>query len=368
MKKRFTNIILSILMAIVCFLPLGTVNEQKASAYSSAYNGEDNTIYYFTDLFPTIDANDWAVTDDGYDFSNYNIVFDQKKSCASIFNDTNSVKAYFSGFGANCAVILDFKLYKPNPAVLNYLFNHLKSFPQNCYTGLITRFSQTELLGLNMSYIDLSIFNVDCTMMKGFFDWGLTDYRTSKNPANTYNGTVFVLDKDIVNCTSEIDTLEDLLEEYPFFGMFLEVLEEKIEDEMLTLELPAGEEYNVSVAVQIGDAVFDFKDLLNGFLLEGDSIYTLLYNDANDFDYACAFGFWQLSSNFYDFIWDTQEEQNYDLPVYAYLADPGTYSENGISVFDVEYEDLKAYPAAHGYVPEIPEKIPFLRSLYSLLN
>ena len=43
-------------MAIVCFLPLGTVNEQKASAYSSAYNGEDNTIYYFTDLFPTIDA------------------------------------------------------------------------------------------------------------------------------------------------------------------------------------------------------------------------------------------------------------------------------------------------------------------------
>lgn len=126
-KKKRLSILMVCLMFLTCFFSFGTVKTNKVSAAMPEYIGQ-NCIYYFFDLYPSIDEATLTAT---YG-STYSILLDRQTVDEQGFADLID-DGYFSVL-SDCIVVIDIKTF--DPSAFNGLWQNLKQ--NDCTVILVT--------------------------------------------------------------------------------------------------------------------------------------------------------------------------------------------------------------------------------------
>lgn len=320
LKKSFISALLAVAMLITCFLSLGSVN---AGAVNPDLFITLNTIYYFTDLYPTLHED---VLFDEFD-DDYNIVYDHQ----GITKDTFTYmvgQGYFTGFDESCVVIIDIKTFMPDCTVLFELFDSLKN-DQGCKTVFVTAFTENQFN--DTSFInDLDIFFEDiCLERFGFFiDKALDDLY---NENGMLVRTSYLIDGTWgeVLAYPNFD-LETLCAAFPPLRVFLEKLLFRLygcEEIPYDTCIEALVRDQVKILVHTGGN--SFVEILTE-LPYSCNINQILHDYETNSDHACAFGVWAFQLDYYQCLYNIQIAQAYDLPIYAMVVDPLVYGEDGL--------------------------------------
>lgn len=300
-KKTFVSALLAVAMVLTCFLSFGGVT---ADALSPEYIGISNSIYYFTDLYPTL--HEEILTDE---FGNdYNIVYDHqgitKDEFTTLVNDL-----YFTGFFEGSVVIIDIKTFMPDCTVLCDLFDSLKN-DQGCKTVFVTAFTEDQFN--DTSFInDVDVFFEDIYLERFgiFIEKALNDLL---NKNGMLIDTSYLIDGTWgeVLAYSNLD-LETLCAAFPPLRVFLE---------KLLFQLYGFDEIPYDTCIQnlVDDEVkilvhtggYSFVDILTGLPYSCD-IYQIMNDYETNADYACAFGVWAFRPDYYQCLYNIQIVQAY---------------------------------------------------------
>jgi len=329
---------------LVTFITLFTFFSVNTHALSINYNGEDDTIYYFTDYYPTIEEDTLST-----EYPNYNVVYDHQWITEQQFNNMVSGN-YFTGFGDNCVVIIDIKTFAPSHTVLNSLFLDLKT-NQNCTTALVTLLNTTDFANNDfLLYVDV-YFTSDLSKLTDFVALALADY---EQDIVGWSNTTILIDGRLADSRRNIN-----FGSWKFDHSFLKVLLDTLAYE-LGLQInnysdfieTLANAYNINLLVDMGNGTY--SDLNTGISY---TAYTVedLQNDDLTWDNICAFGFSSLENDFYDFLEDGQDSESY-LPVYLFVVDPVTYGTEGLmAITDEDLYDINTEGAL--FLEELAEVI-----------
>ena len=344
----------ALIMLIAIVLSFGAAPAQKASALSSEYNGEDNTLYYFSDYYPLMTFEEMeGVEQNGYGYvydHQYLTETDSEHDFAELVNSN-----YFNGFGNNCIVVIDIKSFKPDPNDLTTLFTKLSN--QNCTTIFVSGTPLSEFSSQSfMSKVDYFVQD-DYIRLKNFMGASLQNFFSNNIPAEDSESETateepefvypedlwFFFDENLVPLNCYFADALELCARYPFFRIFLESIKPYLFDQ-------DAADYDTITYEEIIDALKGANTKL--WVRKNANLYVELidYNGNEEFEIPmtpdsvaanssarAALGFNHLSSPFYNFLdlaQETIEEENF--PVYLLEAEPYTFSDSGLSVYTEE--------------------------------
>ena len=318
-KKSFVSLVLAVAMVITCFLSFGGVT---AAAIVPEY--DQHEIYYFYDCYPT--APKELISDINPEYS---ICYDgqavSEDEFYSMINDR-----YFSGFEPGTIVIIDIKLFKPDLDHLAFLVECLKE-EEYCATGLVTCHTAEEIEEADMGmYLDMH-FEAELVQLEDFVDGALSLQASS---TNTLQGTCFLIDSNMVEITypNQVN-MYSLLDTSPFLrllwmGLCGTLLNHSYEfGDNISYDTYSNDTgalynvYNVRLLVHIGNG--QYMDVFMGQIYSASTVQQLQSQLPSSTTRFCAFGFWSLTGNFYNFLSAGQQSLGAgNLPVYVYEIDP----------------------------------------------
>ena len=318
-------------------------NTTEAKALSPNYMGESDTIYYFTNYYPTV-----GYTTMYDDFSDeYNIIYDRKMVSTSEF--TNLVNNnYFTGFSNNCVVIIDLKECYPMPSVLNTLFYSLKVI-QECKIIFVTGPAGDAYQ--NEDFIEyLDVFYVsDYNKLALFHMFALEDFahqngytEDSDKPKIDYlKNSVIIIDGNILNINLFYgQSMDSICSVSPFYKALLDELAIRfgLTGTYTTIAETLSECYAIKLVVHAGGDVF--VDIFNWEIYYAADLETLISDlDAtNDtpFNY-CAMGFNAFAQDLYNYFLTWEWDNNKEIPLYTIEVDP-----YGDGLMSIDFTELLA--------------------------
>lgn len=344
----------ALIMLIALVLSFGAAPAQKASALSSEYNGEDNTLYYFSDYYPLMTFEEM----EGVEQNGYGYVYDHQylTETDSEHDFTELVNSnYFNGFGNNCIVVIDIKSFKPDPNDLTTLFTKLSN--QNCTTIFVSGTPLSEFSSQSfMSKVDYFVQD-DYIRLKNFMGASLQNFFSNNIPAEDSESETateepefvypedlwFFFDENLVPLNFYFTDALELCARYPFFRIFLESIKPYLFDQ-------DAADYDTITYEEIIDALKGANTKL--WVRKNANSYVELidYNGNEEFEIPmtpdsvaanssarAALGFNHLSSPFQSFLESVQNfPEGIVLPVYLLEAEPYTFSDSGLSVYTEE--------------------------------
>lgn len=330
LSKKFTALSLVLAIILSGLIVFGGLKKERAMAYSSDYSGDPDTIYYFTDFYPTIDATTLTAT---YG-SNYNIVYDRQQITTGDFQ-TLVNSNYFSGFGTNCIVIIDIKTFMPEPGDLHTLFAHLKNV-EGCKTVFVTVYDDIDYIDTSfVQYLD-TYYKSDFSKLELFIEEMLY---TLVYDNGTLEDTIILIDGNIVNVAT-YNSHEDSFNQLCNTSIFLSFLMEKFADSLNILysnywEIISWLNINLNVKLIVHNGGIDYVDLYDtnytySVACVEDLMEELENNNSTTYNYICGVGFWALDSDFYNFLYAGQLSLG-NLPVFILEVDPITWG-SGLSI------------------------------------
>lgn len=353
-KKFFISVALAFVMMFTGITALYGMESKQAKALTPTYTGQSNTIYYFSDFYPTIDHTSMVDA-----FGTYNIVYDRQNVGEFTFTDMVA-NGYFSGFGNNCVVIIDIKGFRAPAGLLQVLFSSLKN--QGCKTMFVTVYTQQSYAGSAfLNYVDV-FYESDFGKLRTFVHNSILDMSIG----NEYlENTCFLLDGNLINISNDY-SMDLLCSNSIFLRIFMEELASILGITYSTHSGIVGglRNYNITLLVHKGSNqyvdIVSEENGMSGILYTVDSVGSLIGNGSLFWEYICAVGFWELDGDFYDFLLDGQETLD-SLPIYLLEADPFNYSDEGLQIIsDSELADM------YGVLPECDEEDELISELTGL--
>lgn len=345
MKRLAQKSILTIIAIAIIIIGAVTITDNKtmeAKALPPNYMGESDTIYYFTNYYPTV-----GYTTMYDEFSDeYNIIYDRQMVSAVEFADLVNAD-YFTGFGDNCLVIIDLKTCYPMPGVLNSLFYNLKVI-QECKTVFVTDLDGS--LYQNEDFIEyLDIFYVsDYSKLELFHMFALEDFACKngytedldESEIDYLKNSVIIIDGNILNINLFYgQSMDSICSVSPFYKALLDELAIRfgLTGTYTTIAETLSEFYAIKLVVHAGGNVF--VDIFNWEIYYAADLETLISDlDAtNDtpFNY-CAMGFNAFAQDLYNYFltWDNNDKE---IPLYTIEVDP-----YGDGLMSIDFTELLA--------------------------
>ena len=322
LKKCFTFIAMSIIMLFVCMMPFSAISQKKAFALSTDYSGEDNTIYYFSDSAPIMDAS----TLSNLYGTDYNIVYDVQSDLTVQDLSGNYGQSYFDGFGENCVVIIEFKNIFANTTTLNSIFSNLKT--QGCKVVFVSAVEQ--FLYTNIDWDNVDAF-MQCQNQVYYFAVNAVKDIAARNQGD-WEYTCILIDSRFVNLSQGYD-LSDITNVYNSSTYLRGLFDELSKQLNLSGALPAiildQLHLSYSMHLLVNTSGYTYIDLVTG------TEYTIF--DENDLpdcggmeNKYFAMGRSTLTTETYSSWWDIQYE--IQMPIYLLEIDPIIYGPNGLAV------------------------------------
>ena len=341
MKKTrnfFMTIVMAFVMLFAAFAPFVGVNKKQASALSPDYTGgASGVIYYFCDLYPSIDYQTLMDT-----YQSNGVILDRqpvtKQEFASLISNN-----YFSGFGEGCVVVIDIKTFDPT-SVWGSLFAQLSS--QGCKTVSVTSYTFSANSGADVQHV--------CQMYR------LKDFTSNavKNIRDTVNGEINIKNINILIDGNFVDVntyycydMQSLCDVSPFVRFLMEAFGDCIgggsDYDGIAQDLS---ELNIRLLVDAGNGTY--VDIISW------NYYTIpLPSDGfSTFGMGC----FALDNNFYNDLYNVQSNGG-GFPVYIMEGDPFNFSSPGLAV-------ITEWTLVEMYGSEGDEVAPAIDAINSLLN
>ena len=328
--KRIKTALLALVM--VFMMTLTGFSAIEANALVPSYNGDDMTVYYFTDYYQSLEEDVLAE-----EFDDFNVIYDHQWVTEQEFNDMVD-DHYFTGFGDDCIVVIDIKTFMPDPDVLLDLFQTLKVTYNNCGTVLVSPYSSSDYDSEPfLNYVDV-VFQSNFERLRSFI------YNTYRHITDTFNNThavptlenvTMLIDGRLIDLSGTYNDIDDLCIESPFLRILLEEFADRlpgsytydsyseIADEM--------SEDGINLLLHTGGE--DFVNVITGGVYEDLSYTDLQDPDQFNWDYICGIGFWDLETSFKTFLSDTQGHMEY-MPLYLLEVDPMIYGGSLVVITD----------------------------------
>lgn len=343
----------SIFLVMVMFFVGAVValsNPQKVYA-NVPTNDYTDTIYYFTDFYPSLNYNNvlnsWG--------SNYTLVCDRQEIDSVEFEELVT-SDYFDCFGQNCIVIIDIKTFKPSADILLELFEDLKE-DQDCITLFISLYDEDDYVNNGfLNYVDV-FSQTDFNKLEKFCEESIEHF-TDDNLSYLVNNC-YILDENLIDISnySGPSFIDDLCANSIFLTHMLDALKTvygipgNTYGEILTVL----NNFNIKLFVPTGDG--QLQELTTGQMYPMLSVAYLL-NEENNYNIqrVSAVGFWHLSSELYNFLYDSQYIDGQSAYVYVMEVDRIHYSPNGLAIYsdtDLEVTDDIAEDIATAMAAEL---------------
>ena len=330
-KKRFVSALLAVAMVITCFLSFGGV---KAAALPSGYASE--SAYYFYDCYPIVKEVEAAAS-----FMLDSVVFDGQNVTAEEFNALVD-SGYFSSIGAYSVFIIDIKTFLPDQARLASVFQMARS--SGCMTILAATYTEAQIAGTTLNdNLDL-YFQTSLVQMEDFVKGALTDLLDIDDDLT---GTCFLIDDNMVNLPAQQISPASLCTSSPFFRILIFELACELGIQT-TPELPESiDDVTTAMYSQIAQKLYQehnirflvhrtgtaYRNLYNWQTISSSTAANLQTLMAPSGTRLCAFGFWELATPFYNFLYAGQQSLGVNnLPVYVFEIDPIVYGDSGLIV------------------------------------
>lgn len=293
------------LLYFVLLCVLVSIMVSISNVFASVANSID-TIYYFTDYYSTVKISNLKDK-----FPNKTVTLDHQYIDISTF-DSMVNNNYFSNFNSTTCVVIDIKTFKPNDTTLYNLYTDLKN-NQNAYTVFVSPYKIDSYSNDSfIDYVDKYFTDSQFERLTKFVNGALDHYFDNYQVDNS----TYLIDSDLLNI-DEIMGLKDLyFEKSPFVELFLQKLADMNElsyqsfDELLSkLEL---KKIKILAYSKISS---NYKDLISENVYQFNSISSLL--STTNASNICAFGFWNLSKDFYYKLLTLTTNSNFNLPIYV---------------------------------------------------
>lgn len=351
LKEKLIAVVLVGVLLLTGLFAIGQIPSQKASAVPPGYKGEE--VYYFTDYYPLLSYDEFKEL-----HPRLTVFIDRQyideQELANMVNSN-----YFEMLRKDCIAIVDIKTFIPEPQTLMELLSILKN--QGCKTVFVAGFDESDY-GISFEeFVDQFIDDRDCIRLKNFLFEAIYDYDYRLAQAEN---TVYLLDSNLVDVKNHFQAdMDTLCATSPFLRNFLVQLIGQLGDYRWTsyteLAYILQSQYKVHILVLFQDGHINlFMDVLTWHFYQYRSVRALM-REYDDVSHACAFGFWALTDEFYDILYNTQNVENYDIPVYALNIDPIQYSSLGLKIFTSA--ELKDKYGEIWYDPAVTSLEEFIR-------
>ena len=314
MKKQKSILIALPLVLAMLFVSLAPFAVVPAKAYDSV----TDTIYYFSDYYPTIDQASMAEA-----YPDYQLVYYHEWVTEATLED-----AVLRGFPSNAnihMVIIDIKSLKPGENTLSEIFS---PFLENDYeTVFVTPYDRAQFNSTSvLDSVDI-FFETNLTIQRYFIRWALGNMYTGNG--NTLSDTTILIDGRLVD--PFYNGSETLAQRYHFYRILLEELDRQ-----------HSTATNTHLLVHLGgNSFFDVSPDFLGLSYTASDITG--FTDANGnciWENICAMGFWELEDDFYQYIRTNQSSPD-DMPLYTLRVDPPVYGEDGVAACMFTMDDAR---------------------------
>ena len=316
MKKQKSILIALPLILAMLFVSLAPYAVVPAKAYDSV----TDTIYYFSDYYPTLDK---ATLEQ--EFPDYQVVYHhQWVTEATLFS------AIMQGFpsGANVhTVIIDIKSFVPSGAVLSAIFSYFKTMGYR--TVFVTPYDRGQFDSQSFwNYVDRECHS-NLTILKSFVKWSLNNMFLLNG--ETLSDTTILIDGRLIDPLYGDSSA--LVERFHFYKV---LLGKKDDPDYNT---PT----NIRMLVHWGDNSFYevTPDSVGTPYVAADKTDLVDENGDCIWEHICAIGFWELEDDFYQYVIDNQSSID-EFPLFVLPVDPPTYGEGGVAAFVFTMEDARA--------------------------
>ena len=314
MKNRKSTLIAIPLLLAVLFVSLAPF-----VVPANAYDSVTDTVYYFSDYYPTLDK---ATLEQ--EFPDYQVVYyHQWATEATLYN------AVMQGFPSDAnvhTVIIDIKSFVPSGRTLGNLFGVFNSYGYN--TVFVSQYEPGDFD--DDSFFDEidSYCHSNLTILRGFIRASLNHMYVSNG--YTLSDTTILIDGRLID--PFYNGTETLAQRYPFYGVLLEELNRWYSTATNTHLLAhwSGSSF-YDVWPDFVGIPYDASDKTDLVDENGDCIW----------EHICAMGFWELEDDFYQYIIDNQSSID-DWPLYLLPVDPPVYGEGGVEAYMFTMEDARA--------------------------
>ena len=342
MKKQKSILIALPLILAMLFVSLAPYAVVPAKAYDSV----TDTIYYFSDYYPTLDK---ATLEQ--EFPDYQVVYHHQW-----VTEATLYSAVMQGFPSDAnvhTVIIDIKSFVPSGAVLSSIFSYFKAMGYR--TVFVTPYDRGRFDSQSFwNYVDRECHS-NLSILYSFIDWALG--LMSDHNGGSLSNTTILIDGRLVDPFYSND-FDSLANRFPFYDVMLEELAKS----------PYNSATNIHLVVHTGSTSQgnSFYDLSTG------QIYTVtdtteLTDENGDciWEYICAIGFTNLEADFYNFVGNCRGSFD-EMPLFLLEAATPTYGEGGLEAMAFTTEDAMGMAEDDRY--ELPETEVLLRILTSILT
>ena len=327
-----TLVVLGTLVTLIMLFSLFAIN---TAALSPDYYGEDNTIYYYYDYYPSVDKETMENVFGG----GYYVFYDHQWEAAQIFRS-----GYFYGLGDDCVLILDIKTFTPDYDNLALEFSALKYSEPNLKIVLVVG----NDIGIPSELFDIVdiFFPSNLGRLETFIDCFVDNFA----PVNTSlaNSTILIDGRLIdLNNMSQYNK-NDLIEESPFMRMLIKKLAARMGisssnynyDYNYVLGILKNN-YNINLLIysECDDQgiydIYEYVDLYTMYTFTAETVEYFYCDESGEellYSKICGVGFWHLENGFYNFLINGQEIMGDMFPVYLMESDPLIYGNEGVSV------------------------------------
>lgn len=337
-EKRLSIAATALALLVAVLFAMGGIFGTSARAFvpDEECDWQPDTIYYFYDFYPTVTEE--RLQDE---FIGMKIIYDRQQIDEQEFAKMVDDGYFWSMDYRPHVVVIDIKTFIADTDSLDYLFTILREY--GCKTVFVTAHDYdtfdeegNEYDVIFKDFIDIYIEDLNMERLRNFVDNAFQKF--GKKNGITCEAT-YILDGNLVDAenffASDVNTL---CAEFPFLKVFLDQLIYRVEYPALNnneyesynaIAEELRDRYQVRIFVHVKDIYF--VDILDRELVGFYNINDLMDNAVHS-HVVGAFGFWRFNQDYYDYLYNSQNEQGYDLPVYAFEVDPIEYSLDGLSI------------------------------------
>ena len=339
---RLVSALMALLLFFTAFASFGAVKANATTDQISYNNVYTSDIYYFYDLYPTLNP-----VDSNAIFPSANLYYDRNHVSAQDFSQMVHY-GYFSGFDGGDVVIIDIKTFKPDFSILELLFEPIHD--DGAITIFVSTYSQSIFMSGAYPYVDF-YFETDLGNLKNFVRNSFLD-ASDKQICPTSDATI-LLDNNLINVNEyENASIDELCAVSPYLRFIMK-------------------------ALTVGISVPEDPSSYNGFVtgLTNSNVQLIVYTDTTfvniltwetvDSPLLClnngfAIGFWEFEESFYSYLYNLKQQRP-NFPIYVFEAELIEYSEDGLPINSAS--DLEEV-----YSREITNEYYFLDALIGFLN
>ena len=333
MKNIKRNILAIFLTAMLLFSPLASF---ATGVYAlSGYNGETDTIYYFSDSYPSIRKEKMEEQ-----YPNHNIIYDHQWINEAMLSDMVS-SGYFCTLDSDSILIIDIKSFLPNANILYTLFRDIKIYTA-CQIIFVTPYELMDFSNTAFSdYLDI-FFTTNLDRLYSFLINSIKDMYLNQSLLNT----VILLDRRMIELGNSTQySLSDLANNSFFLQFLLNSIFSELETDSLDYIFPPFDSQNYDTVEDIleiygiqlivhngGD---DYVNIVTDTTYQCDEFNEITSAIENpDYNSMCAIGFWYLETELHDLL--VEGRLTTDITTYTFVIDPLIISEDGLPIITDE--------------------------------